>query len=638
MSHPSIHGKAIVLGIDAAVSVLVEEFLDAGIMPNLQRLIARGVYTRIRSVFPGVTPINWASVSTGAYPGTHGITDFMVLYPGDPLDGGRDGFDADTYLADTLWQAATRAGHKVATLNYPGATPPQHPNHLWVAARGSPAATSRYEIRNTSCYATEPYASAMRDSQIITLKDSEALLHLAPDNDPNGTGPILRVVVSENAEGQPGIAVYSNNSDSQLTFLAPGQVGPWLWSDFSVNDKTIRGSYRLELTQFDPDAPALSIYVSQVTSPANIAIPSELGLALVEEFGPFIGYCGARGFDRQWVSAARMVDEGRYKGMWLARAARRLLIEDNCQLVMFKWHLIDHIQHSVWGGYDPISAWYKSDRVGEFEALIRESYDAADAMIGELLPLFDEDVTLIVVSDHGHIPHLKAISINNLLAEHDLIATFPGYEDPPAVDWSRTKAFAGPALGHIWINQKGRQPAGIVPTSEYEAIRQQVIDLLAGLRDPENGAQPIAIVMRREDAESLGLWGERVGDVVYLMSPGYSGDSNWSPLSHDREIITPVGPGNDLTAEYGEGKFIAHKFQSVHGCGDPAASLGRGSEEAILAMAGPGVRVGATLEAIPDMTAIAPTLAKLCGLPVPNNSHGKILEEWLKVKSDDGSK
>ena len=621
--------KAVVIGLDAAVSSLVEEYLAAGKMPNLKRLIEEGVYTRARSVFPGVTPINWATVSTGAYPGTHGITDFMVLEPGDPLDGGRDTFLGETYQAETLWQAASRAGHRVATLNFPGADQSQHENHLWVAGRGSPASYTPYAIRNISCFATEPYAPALRDSIPITLRDRRAVIQLSPEYG-EGAGLELELEVSRNAEGEAGALVRDLKRGAEVAFLRPHRPGPWLWGEFGVGGTVKRASYRLELAHFDADRPALAVYVSQITCPRDIATPPEMGEALVEAIGPFIGYCGARGYDRGWVPARRMVEEGRYKGVWMARAARHLVTRYDYQLVMLKWHLLDHIQHAIWGGFDPISPWYEAERAPEFESLMEESYMAADAMIGELLPLLKEGVTLVVVSDHGHLPHLRAVSINNLLAQHGLIHTLPTEDDPPQVDWSRTQVFGGPALGHIWVNLKGRQPQGIVASREYESLRQRVIDLLLALRDPETGAHPVARAMRKQEARELGLWGSRVGDIVYLMEPGYSGDFNWSPLSRDGEVIVSLGPGHESTADYGQGKFIADKFQSVHGCGDPAASLGRGTEEAILAMAGPSLRRGAQLEAIPNLTVVAPTLAAATGLPAPAHSEGVVLESWLE--------
>ena len=127
----------------------------------------------------------------------------------------------------------------------------------------------------------------------------------------------------------------------------------------------------------------------------------------------------------------------------------------------------------------------------------------------------------------------------------------------------------------------------------------------------------------------MGLWGDRVGDVVYWMTPGYSGDFNWSPLSADGTLVYDLRAAHDMTAEYGEGKFIAHKFQSVHGCGDPAAALGRGTEEGILAMAGAGIRSGARLGAIPDLTSVTPTLCRATGLPTPAQAEGAVLEPWL---------
>ena len=127
----------------------------------------------------------------------------------------------------------------------------------------------------------------------------------------------------------------------------------------------------------------------------------------------------------------------------------------------------------------------------------------------------------------------------------------------------------------------------------------------------------------------MGLWGERVGDVIYWMEPGYSGDFNWSPLSRSGEVIVPLGPWIHSFAEYGERKFIAHKFQSLHGCGDPAAALGLGSEETVFAAAGPGIRAGAEMDHTPDLTCVAPTLAAASGLPSPSQADGEMLIPWI---------
>ena len=250
-------------------------------------------------------------------------------------------------------------------------------------------------------------------------------------------------------------------------------------------------------------------------------------------------------------------------------------------------------------------------------------------MIGELLPLLDEGINLVVVGDHGHLPHLKAVSINNLLARAGLIKMKPGTENPPEVDWQQTSVFGGPVMGHIWVNQIGKRPAGIVNKSELEPLCQKVITLLLELRDPQTGEKVITRVFRKEEARSIGLWGDRVGDILYWMKPGYSGNSNWSPLSRDLEMVIPLIGRSVSLAEYGEGKLIADKFQSVHGCGDPSANLGLGSEETIFAMAGPAIKAGSKLGSIPNLTSVAPTLCAASGLPLPKKNEGTELEDWF---------
>src|SRR5690349_11631958 len=52
------------------------------VMPNLHRLKTAGVwYTRSHSVFPTVTRVNTASISTGTLPARHGIASNSVYLP-----------------------------------------------------------------------------------------------------------------------------------------------------------------------------------------------------------------------------------------------------------------------------------------------------------------------------------------------------------------------------------------------------------------------------------------------------------------------------------------------------------------------------------------------------------------------------
>ncbi|MBU1978281.1 MAG: alkaline phosphatase family protein, partial [Gammaproteobacteria bacterium] len=532
-----------------------------------------------------------------------------------------------TYLAETLWEAACREGRKCATLDFPGGDTRQHPNHLWVAERGSPAGVTPYAVRNLGCLATE--GLHLRDAQLLEKKGAEYSAEVKPAYLP-GSGPRLTFRFSTDQQGHAGVWVSGFDQKGSQLLLLPGQASPWLWSEFSLDGQIVLASYRLELTQLNQACGEFAVVVSQVTAPPDIADPPEMGHLLVERLGPYIGYDGARGVDRNWLSPDHMVADGRYKGLWQAGAARLLVQEFGYDLVLFKWHLIDHVQHSFWGGIDPLSPWYENADRALSEKLIRGAYQAADEMIGLLLPLLDEGVTIGVVSDHGHLPHLKAINWNNLFVKAGLIQLLPGDENPPRVDWPNTQIYGGPALGHIWVNQKKRQPQGCVDAQEFEAVRQKVIDLMVNLVDPATNQKVIDKVFRHEETRFMGLWGERTGDIVYWMRPGYSGDFNWSPIWRDGAVVMDLLEKRPGFADYGEGRFVGDKFQSVHGCGDPSAQLGVGTEEAVFALAGPAVKPGAKLKDVPNLTCVVPSLCAASGLPLPAQNEGDALGEWLR--------
>ncbi|MBI3734759.1 MAG: alkaline phosphatase family protein, partial [Chloroflexi bacterium] len=52
------------------------------------------------------------------------------------------------------------------------------------------------------------------------------------------------------------------------------------------------------------------------------------------------------------------------------------------------------------------------------------------------------------------------------------------------VDWSKTKAWgAGGYYGRLMLNVQGREPQGIIPQSQYAAVRDELMERLAGITD-----------------------------------------------------------------------------------------------------------------------------------------------------------
>jgi len=71
--------KIYIIGWDGATWDLLKKFVDMGIMPNLKSLMGNGVYGKLRSSYPPVTPPAWASFLTGKNPGKHNVYEFFDI-------------------------------------------------------------------------------------------------------------------------------------------------------------------------------------------------------------------------------------------------------------------------------------------------------------------------------------------------------------------------------------------------------------------------------------------------------------------------------------------------------------------------------------------------------------------------------
>lgn len=88
-------------------------------VPSLRRLAAEGVYaTGVRNTLPTDTYPNHTTLITGVWPARHGIADNVVFDPLQANMGGWYWYAADIKVP-TLWDAAHRAGMRVASFSWP---------------------------------------------------------------------------------------------------------------------------------------------------------------------------------------------------------------------------------------------------------------------------------------------------------------------------------------------------------------------------------------------------------------------------------------------------------------------------------------------------------------------------------------
>lgn len=92
--------KVLLIVIDALATRVVEPALNAGRLPNFQKLIDAGVFRRrCTSIFPSITPAATCSIATGCYPKEHGIAG-AYWYNADE--------EEVAYYGDDIWAIAEK--------------------------------------------------------------------------------------------------------------------------------------------------------------------------------------------------------------------------------------------------------------------------------------------------------------------------------------------------------------------------------------------------------------------------------------------------------------------------------------------------------------------------------------------------
>ena len=73
--------KTLVIGWDAADWKFLNPLIDAGLMPNLEKLVNGGVMGKLATLDPPLSPTLWTSIATGKRPYKHGIHGFTEPRP-----------------------------------------------------------------------------------------------------------------------------------------------------------------------------------------------------------------------------------------------------------------------------------------------------------------------------------------------------------------------------------------------------------------------------------------------------------------------------------------------------------------------------------------------------------------------------
>jgi predicted AlkP superfamily phosphohydrolase/phosphomutase len=315
----------------------------------------------------------------------------------------------------------------------------------------------------------------------------------------------------------------------------------------------------------------------------------------------------------------------------------------------------DWIQHFFWKHMDSSHPLHDPSKAEKYGDAILKYYEKVDEIIGRFLERIGEDVDVLIISDHGAGPVFKDVYINNWLRDlgllcykeekkrrmfyilsklgiHqknidkffsklklvNLIKLIPKFlvrkfywsvpTGRPAlsdIDWAKTKAYSLGYFGQIFINLHGREPEGIVqPGEEYEALRDEIIEKLKELRDPETGERLVDRIYKKEEVYS-GPYIDQAADIVFEMKGLTYMTRNTYEGTWDERLVGPPGNGESAT----------HRTNGL-----------------FMAM-GPSFKRGVKIEGA-RIYDIAPTLLHLFKVPIPQDMDGKVLISALRGKQE----
>ncbi|MDQ6623215.1 MAG: alkaline phosphatase family protein [Verrucomicrobiota bacterium] len=129
--------RILLIGWDAADWTFLSPLLDAGKMPNLQRVVESGTSGRIATLQPILSPILWTSVATGKRGDKHGVLSFVEP---KPAGDGIQPVSSYSRKAKALWNILSQHDRSSVIVNWYASHPAEKIRGAIVSNRFSEAA------------------------------------------------------------------------------------------------------------------------------------------------------------------------------------------------------------------------------------------------------------------------------------------------------------------------------------------------------------------------------------------------------------------------------------------------------------------------------------------------------------------
>ena len=648
--------KVILLGFDGFFPELIERYKDS--IPEINQILKESFYSPALPSPYTCTPTNWTTISTGSWIGTHGITSFSAHLKGMELGESVPTFNSDLCQAEYFSEAAERQGKYPILINYPTAFPLKIKNGIIVGGDGlySKEWTVRWadfittskdkEIIHSDMDVIQQLTSidisqniswknipddikAISESKIV-FKNSESKFEWGAEGIKDSSehdglqksdfAEELRYILIFRDKGNLKLAI-SREKDYKkaFTIISKNEWSGWIKESFFGKD-CMRQYKLLDISE---DGRGITLYGTMAFSLKGWAHPAGIEEELLENCGPYIEALELspdQGLTNKWFGLETTCEILDMQASVLENYAKYLSKKADWDVMFVQYHVPDGIGHLFLGDLESPDP----KVVENAEAFIKYSVKRIFEFIKTIKDCCtDENTVTCIVSDHGNLTKKHLVNINKIMIGEGF-EVFKRDKDVWQLDAKKSKAVFT-TIG-VWVNLKDREKYGFVsPGREYEALRDSIINRLRKIVNPENNEPVFDLVGRREAFECMGMWGERIPDVVAFASPYYLLFTKELKDISEEEMefykngdeINPIKKAFDLN--------LIRPLTAVH-WNLPSAKTDFASTRAIVILNGPGIVKNKELDRV-NLVDIAPTLANILGIKPPANCEGKIIKE-----------
>jgi len=539
--------RLVLVSFDGLGENLLEKWLEQpGVTTpgGLQGMVNFGLRAEsVRMVNPTLTAVNHASLITGALPSQTGIVNNSFHVPGDPITRRVNGFSAPNG-AQTLWERARKAGIRTGVLLWPGCdgTTEERSGDFGLVWPDRPAASPR--IHRLDPEKGHPETGVKSEDGVAAVS-----WEVRPGGKTGGYS-FMVAVCDQTPDGHPAFdAVGVRGESGQWQFYSARD-----WFELkpeisrSGSESSIRSVGWCRILHLDRQTGSLRLYTGEFNTLK--AYPEAFRSKILEIAGPWPGTPDGKNLADWWLDEGEGIDLDTYVEQverldrYLDSIATWVMENEDFGLLITYHPSPDEYEHAALI-VDPKQWAYSPGTAFAAEKAMERIGRSADRSTARLFEGIDPSQdTLVVVSDHGHLPIHDEVLLNEALVEAGLITTTTSRGRQRIALDSPMAVFTAGACGHLYLNLEGREEGGIVSPEEASGLLRRAARVLADLND--EGRNVVEKIVPRDQLGSFGLDHPNSGDLVIFLEPGYTASSR---------IETPV---IRPTRYYGQHGYLNH--------------------------------------------------------------------------------